>query len=837
MSLSVEELRRVSALLDELLERSPAERLDWLAKQEDVAPRLREHLQGLLEQADAVPFTLPPLPQYPDEAEADDGLTAGTELGAYRLLSKLGRGGMGSVWLAERTDGMVKRRVALKLPHSNLPLRQLVDRFGRERDILAGLEHPNIARLYDAGVAADGRPYLALEYVEGRPLHDYCRMHALGLKDRLELFLQVLAAVQFAHGRLIVHRDIKPSNILVSDDGQVHLLDFGIAKLLVAGQVEDSELTQLGGRAMTPRYAAPEQILQQPLGTATDVYSLGVVLYELLAGSPPYRLKRGTPGDLERAILDTEPTLVSAAAAPDASWAQRLKGDLDTILLKALKKRPEERYATAAAFAEDIQRYLRGEPVTARADSTWYRAGKFINRHRVAVVAASLAILALVAGFGVALWQANVAKAQSEFARAQSELARTEAVTAQAVTEFVLDIFRTNSRIQEDPVKARATTARELLDIGAAKIERSLERAPQAKATVYQALMEMYGQIGMPERAAELAERYVELAKTLYARDSKEVFEGTGMLALTLGMTAPGGDRLRQVIDELHTMVPAGDEERAAVASHLESVYWQERDFRRAVDFSHAAAGFYRRHDESAQPLRHDSDTRQWIVHAAAEIDMLAGDCASAYRWAQFGLTQYDPKPEADVDQRVRLRGVMGRAAWCLQQTAEAERDLREYALATGKKAGDQDISSAVAWATLADFLLETGRRKEGLEYLAKAEQAMDHGLRISLGNPNRVRARLEFARAMRAAGRPGEALKIYAQAETEAKTYCGEGSLTLAKLYRGQAAALLALKQGPSARQALDQAVAIRERAGVSAEPFLKEEAAIRDGLGRLGR
>ena len=268
---------------------------------------------------------------------------------------------MGAVWLAERIDGLIKRPVALKLPHPPHYNSHLRERFARERDILASLVHPNIGKLFDAGVTEAGQPYLGLEYIEGATITEYCDGMGLPVRNRLELFLQVLEAVQYAHSRLVIHRDLKPSNILVTSERQVVLLDFGIAKLLTDGKAKETELTQRGGAALTPDYASPEQIIGQAISTASDVYSLGIVLYELLTGERPYKLTRDSRGALEEAILAADPRIPSQVVTDQAKAERRgstpkklahtLAGDLDTIILKALKKRPGDRYPTVNAFA------------------------------------------------------------------------------------------------------------------------------------------------------------------------------------------------------------------------------------------------------------------------------------------------------------------------------------------------------------------------------------------------------------------------------------------------------------------------------------------------------
>jgi len=326
----------------------------------------------------------------------------GDLVGPYRLIRLLGEGGMAEVWLAQRADGSIKREVALKLPRLREDRQDLASRFARECDILAALEHPHIARMYDAGISPDGLPYLAMEYVRGEKVTSWCDKHHLGVPGRLQLVLQVLDAVQYAHAHQAIHRDIKPSNILVNETGQVQLLDFGVAKLLA----QDEQLTIAYGRAMTPDYASPELARGDPPEPGSDVYSLGVLLYELLTGSLPYRISaRGSGAQLERAIVATPVLPPSAHLAPEAGaargttqekLARRLRGDLDAIVLKALAKDPGGRYDSASSLSEDVQRYLRGEPVKARPAPLHHRAAKFLDRNRGVVLLCSVAVIAVL---------------------------------------------------------------------------------------------------------------------------------------------------------------------------------------------------------------------------------------------------------------------------------------------------------------------------------------------------------------------------------------------------------------------------------------------------------
>jgi tetratricopeptide (TPR) repeat protein len=422
----------LSQLLDAALDQPAAQREQWIGTLASRLDALKPHLRELLARAgqietDGFLNTLPKL-ELVDSEVAQSGARvdqAGDVIGPYRLIRELGSGGMGAVWLAERTDGLISRPVALKLPHGIWRRAGLAERMAREREILATLNHPNIAHLYDAGLAADGQPYLALEYVEGQPIDEHCRDRQLDVNARLRLFAQVANAVAYAHGNLVVHRDLKPANILVTAAGQVLLLDFGIAKLLQEGQAQETKLTGFSGRALTPDYASPEQILGKPLTTASDVYSLGVILYELLSGARPYKLKRDSRGALEEAILQAEPSRPSEVA--DKALRKLLKGDLDTIVAKALKKQPEERYPTVHALIDDIERHLGNRPVLAQPDSSWYRLTKFVARNRLAVGAAAAIGLAVFAGAAIAVWQARVALAEKQ--------------RAEEVKEFITSIF------------------------------------------------------------------------------------------------------------------------------------------------------------------------------------------------------------------------------------------------------------------------------------------------------------------------------------------------------------------------------------------------------------
>lgn len=428
-TLSPERWREISPYVDEALSMDTGQRSAWLAALRVGKPEIAVLMEKLLASysAAAAEHFLEQPPVLPAEPSI-----AGQIIGAYKLIEPIGQGGMGSVWLAERSDGRFERRVAIKFLRFSVSAQGGVERFKREGKILGQLNHPNIAELIDAGIASTGEPYLVLEYVEGNPIDEYCDRHRLEVDARIRLFLEVLSAVAHAHASLIVHRDLKPSNVFVAGSGHVKLLDFGIAKLVdETGSSGPTLLTLEGGAALTPQFAAPEQITGGPVTTATDVYSLGVLLYLLLTGQNPAGASPHSAAELVKAIVDTTPIAASDAVllfADSALVAERrssardrlvrqLRGDLDTILAKALKKSPAERYSSVTALAQDLQLYLRHEPISARPDSFAYRASKFVARNRLGV-AVALLIVAL-SGIAIVAVEREARRAEYRFQQVQ----------------------------------------------------------------------------------------------------------------------------------------------------------------------------------------------------------------------------------------------------------------------------------------------------------------------------------------------------------------------------------------------------------------------------------
>ena len=492
--------QRVLTIFKKVADLSRDEREEVLADSCRDEPLLRAEVEKLLTaDAAAGDFLAQPAAAYA-AVFARDGQAAdreaapaheGRRIGAYRLLKEIGKGGMGTVHLAERVDGHFDHQVAFKLLKRGMDSDEILQRFLQERQILARFNHPNIASLRDGGLSDDGVPYFVLEYVAGRPVTHYCDDNDLDVAARLRLFLQICRGVEYAHRNLVVHRDLKPSNILVTDDGTVKLLDFGVAKLLAEN--DGAALTRTTSRMLTPQYAAPEQIRGEPVTTATDVYALGVVLYELLTGRRPHGDPAGF-GATEHTILEVDP--VRPSVATRGRFARRLRGDVDNIVLAALEKNPDDRYPSAEAFARDIERHLADLPIRARSQSYAYRARKFVRRHLLGVGAAAMIVLALLGGWLLTAHQGR-------------ETAR-QARKAEAVKDFLVDLFAL-----ADPEQSRgeAITPLQMVDRGAERVATELAAQPEVQAEILAVLGRSYHRLGVDDRARELLEHAATLQR------------------------------------------------------------------------------------------------------------------------------------------------------------------------------------------------------------------------------------------------------------------------------------------------------------------------------------
>jgi serine/threonine-protein kinase len=521
--------REALGVIDGLLTARPPEREQRLRELEATQPDLHRRVRALLD-ADAVATRIGFLDVARDDAtpRARGGLAAGARLGPYRIERELGAGGMGEVWLARRDDGLYDGEVAIKTLHPFFAMGAMRDRFLREAQMLGKLAHPNIARLLDAGVS-DGVVFLVIEYVRGTSIDAYCDEHVLDVDARLALFDSVCVAVAHAHANLVVHRDIKPGNILVTAEGQVKLLDFGIGKLLDAGGTEPTELTRVTGRVFTPEFAAPEQILGEPVTTATDVYSLGTLLFVLLTGARPFgndvtgnklehAVLHAEPAALARVAHDSSPEVAAKRGTTPARLSNVLAGDLENIVQRAMRKPGAERYASVQAFADDIARFRRHEPVLARAGSRAYRASRFVRRHRVAVAAAAGVLVAATAGVAGVVYQAREA-------RAQAVLAHREADKANSIKDYLLAIFEANKAAHPDGAAARRTTAEELMRLATKNVLETPDKDAEVRFELMEILNGIHAGLESFEEQEALNKEKIRIAEQSFGPADMRVAE------------------------------------------------------------------------------------------------------------------------------------------------------------------------------------------------------------------------------------------------------------------------------------------------------------------------
>jgi len=550
-----EQWRRVRVLFDVAGQMPVRQRTAFLRNACAEEPVLRREVESLLraagEAGDFMEAGALREVTWPHPSSAPPGPPDRTHIGPYQVVRELGRGGMGAVYLARRCDGAFEQEVAIKLVRPGMADELVLRRFLAERQILAGLAHPYIARLYDGGTTDDGLPYFVMEHIEGEDLLTSSDRRKLSTADRVRLFEKVCAAVHYAHQRLVVHRDLKPSNILVTADGTPKLLDFGVARLLQPDSPERGDLTVVGARAMTPEYASPEQVRGEPVTTASDVYSLGVVLYELLSGRRPYVIASRRAEDVERVVCDTMPprpsTAVSrgepatgdtgAKATAEAISATRdgtparlrrsLSGDLDTIVLAALRKEPERRYSSVEKLADDLGRHLAGRPVSARPDTFAYRAGKLLRRHLLAAIATTL----VVAGIAVLVAFYTVRLAR------ERDRARREAEKAQRVSAFLTTLFELTDL---DRTKGVKLSVRDLVDRGAGNLERDLAGEPEVAATMMALIGDVYSQLELKEQALPLLQGALANLRRLYGdADPRTAGAERNLAHLYLNMEEP----------------------------------------------------------------------------------------------------------------------------------------------------------------------------------------------------------------------------------------------------------------------------------------------------------
>ncbi|MDX1996587.1 MAG: protein kinase [Thermoanaerobaculia bacterium] len=582
--------RRARALFDEWVELPPDERASRLERLASREPELaREVAELLAADSAADDFLEQGAAEHAAllvEAAAPEPERTGEWVGPYQLFELLGRGGMGEVYRAQRSDGQFEQDVAVKILRPGMDSAEFERRFLRERQILARLVHPNIARLLDGGLTAAGRPYFVMERVDGEPIDVACRRLGAPLEARIRFLADACDAVAEAHRNLVVHRDLKPSNVLLDRSGEVKLLDFGIAKLLHP-EAGDLALTRLDERVLTPAYAAPEQILGGPVTTAADVYSLGVLLFQLLTGAMPH--ERGgdeTPAQLVSRVATEEVPRASSlirkfeelpAQAPPLErgrLARRLAGDLDRILMKALHREAERRYRSASELGRDLRRFLEGRPVTARPDGMVYRARKFVGRHWVGVAAATVALLALVVGLTLALWQAGVAREAARRADSEARRAEIETARAERVKNFVVGLFQ-----QADPLRrqfGREANVRDLLTVGLTRAEQELASDPEVLELLWADFINIWSNLGDRNTALDLSERLYERRRVRLGADHPDLAKDLVRLQFQR-MDAGDLEAAEQALTEARALLDAHPDIAPAVVMEWKQAFVVQR--------------------------------------------------------------------------------------------------------------------------------------------------------------------------------------------------------------------------------------------------------------------
>lgn len=867
---------RLAELLGRFLELEPAAAAAALEELEGEDAALRERLARALAAARAEesegPLDRPAAERFgafltdPDEFGADTAgaLAPGAQLGAWRIEGELGHGGMGTVYAVSRADGQYEQRAALKLLRGAVDDAVSRERFRRERRILARLEHPSIARLLDGGVAPDGRPYLVLERVDGESITRWCDERRLGVEPRLRLFGAVLEAVEHAHRNLIVHRDLKPSNILVNSEGQVKLLDFGIAKLL--DQDQETELTRTRA-PLTPQYAAPEQITGEAVTTVTDVYALGLMLYELLAGVHPYRVKPDSAHAIERGIVAGSfppPSSAAARAGEEvaarrgltaARLARRLRGDLDAVVLRALAQEPARRYPSVAALRADLDAYLSGLPVSARRDSLAYRMGTFVRRHRIGVAAAAALALALVG--------ALVATA---LALAASRERLAEARRATAIKEFLVGLF---AEIDPDQGTRSERTLADLLEAGERRLATELADQPRTRAELALTLGTIERNLGHYDRAEQLLSEARRLTAQAFGPASPEA----GRVLLAWGDLHYWRDDYAEALaahrQALEIFSAAGPRYRAELAeAHFNAgaALRMLGRFEEALAEEQRALALDREvHGAESLEVADDEDGLARLLHSA-------GRDAEALPFASHALTVRRAHLAADHPRIASALETKGLIEAALARYDEAIAALREALEIRRRAYGEEHPQVVESLNGLATALADAGRLSEALAvqrsaydlaqrvfagadasfavhannlavlcYRLEDWACAEEGFRAALeswkrahgpAHPSLASAVNNLGMTRLALGRPREALVDVEKGLTIRLRVFGESSAPVAQSLRNLGLVHLALGDLPAARQALDQSVELSRRVYPERHPRLAEALCARADL-----
>ena len=773
--------------------------------------------------------------------ESDQG---DLRIGPYLVIDEIGRGGMGTVYRATRDDDQYEREVALKIIRPGWDNEAFIRRFLSERQILASMEHPHIARLYDGGLTDDGKPYFAMEYADGLPIDKYCNSNRLTVRERLQLFIKVADAVAYAHSLLVVHRDLKPSNILVTESGDPKLLDFGVAKLLAEeSALSAAPITQTNHRLMTPEYAAPEQVRGEAIGMATDVYALGILLYRLLTGLPPYRFQKRTPGEVERVICEERPTRPSAAAIrndADENGSQQesrklrssppalsriLKGDLDRIILKALRKEPDGRYSSAEALAEDIERNLDGRPVRARPLTWHYRIRKFVHRNRYQVAGAMVFVLLLVG------YAATVTVQSDRIAR-ERDLARSEAAKAEQVSTFLLNLFEANN---PNEMKGDTLTARQLLARGVTRAE-ELGDQPEVHAAMLGVLGGVYQKLGDYHQADSLLKRALRERRAMYGNAHAEVGDALhqlGVSAYRQGQLSRSDSLIRRslavrrvALGEQSAGVAESLNDLAVVLRHRGALDSAEVNYRRALSIRRSLFG-----EDHPSVL---SIANNLAVLAVERGDLEVAD--SMYRKVLVARRQLLG------NENTRVANTINNLAVLMERKGEldsAERLHRQALHIRRKLLGDNHVQVAFSLNEIAGILRKKGEYQAAEPYY---RQALD--IRKTLFGKNHVSVGTSLnnlAGLMRDKGDLHAAESLYNQAMQRYRMHLGDNHPWVAVIKKNLGVVQMLRKDYTSAEKMLLDALAIQQtqlRAGdPSVVSTLRRLVELFDRLGNQAR
>ena len=703
---TADRFRRIDAIFDAALDQPPEDLVAFIDRECAGDDALRAEVLELVRayhHADVLESAAARVAAPVLDAAATSVRPPPERIAAFRVVREHGRGGMGRVFLAERADGEFEQRVAIKLINDGTP--GVLRRFIEERRILALLEHPGIARLVDGGLTSGGLPYIAMELVDGEPIDRYCDTHDLSVDQRLELFARVCEAVAYAHGRLVIHRDLKPSNILVTASGQVKLLDFGIAKMVTDVQV--TSRTGTAFQALTPEYAAPEQVRGGAVGTVTDVYALGVLLYLLLAGERPYDIRGKSPAEIERIVCDEVPPRPSARSRPE--WRRTLRGDLDLIVMTALQKSEQRRYQSPAALSDDLLRWRQGHPILARPDSAGYRLGKFVGRHRWAVAAGALLMIGLA---GAASREATL--------RARAE---TEARKAREVEQYLVGVFSVADPNSWDTRDGASITARELLDRGARRIDSALANDPAARAELQSVLGRVYTNLGVYDSATPILRRALAQRAAAAGPDDPAVAETQDLLGTTLTQLNQFDEAeplLREALARRRRLLGSEHPATAETIEHLATLFEERNQY-------DSAEVLYR----EALALRQSRDGEESVPTASAvgNLGLLL------YRKGVYAEAESLNRRAVEIELRLLGEGhpltaaSMQNLAQTLQMRGkleEAESYHRRALEAKRKALGDAHPSVTVSMNNLANLLTRQMDRLDEGEALARQALAGD---------------------------------------------------------------------------------------------------------------